>query len=119
MLWFAQAFASRQCRGRRRATAVGWRDRLESDPRRGRGRRRWRVRELPGALSPGTISLENSNRNARVAALQKRWDRLRSGLHLILDQRGADMADLPVGASGLLCRTTNARKPPFPDAVKT
>jgi hypothetical protein len=32
---------SRQCRGRRRATAVGWRDRLESDPHPGKrfGRR--------------------------------------------------------------------------------
>jgi len=37
-----------------------------------------------------------------VAALQKRCDRLRAGLDLILDQRRADMADLPGGASGLL-----------------
>ena len=42
--------------------------------------------------------------NSRVAALQKRWDRLRAGLDLILDQRGADMADIPGGASGLLVR---------------
>jgi hypothetical protein len=48
------------------------------------------------------IALEISSRNARVAALQKRWDRLRAGL--ILDKRNADMADLPGGASGLLCR---------------
>jgi len=50
------------------------------------------------------IALEISSRNARVAALQKRWDRLRAGLDLILDQRGADMADLPGGARGLLVR---------------
>jgi hypothetical protein len=31
------------------------------------------------------IALEISGRNARVAALQKRWDRLRAGLDLILD----------------------------------
>jgi len=43
------------------------------------------------ALSAGTIALEISSRNARVAALQTRWDRLRAGLDLILDQRGADM----------------------------
>ena len=62
-----------------------------------------RVHELQEALSAGTIAPEVSSRNARVAALQKRWDRLRAGLDLILDQRGADMADLPDGASGLLC----------------
>jgi hypothetical protein len=45
------------------------------------------------------IALEISSRNARVAALQKRWDRLRAGLELILDQRGADVAALPGGAS--------------------
>jgi hypothetical protein len=54
------------------------------------------------ALSAGTIALEISSRNARVAALQKRWDRLRAGLDLILDQRGADMMDLSGGASGRL-----------------
>jgi hypothetical protein len=37
-------------------------------------------------------------------ALQKRWDRLRAGLERILQQRGADMADLPGGASGMLAR---------------
>jgi hypothetical protein len=42
--------------------------------------------------------------NARVAALLKRWDRLRVGLDLTLQERGADMADLPGGASGLLVR---------------
>jgi hypothetical protein len=78
MLWFAQGSASRQCLGRRRATAVGWRDRLESDPRRGRR-----------ALQKGD----------RASADALRWN-----LDLILDQRGADMADLPGGESGLLVR---------------
>src|SRR5450759_1568134 len=54
--------------------------------------------------SAGVIAPEISSRNSRVAALQKRWDRLRVGLDLILDQRGANMADLPGGASGLLVR---------------
>jgi len=54
------------------------------------------------ALSAATIALEISNRNSRVAALQKRCDRPRAGLGLILDERGADMTDLPGGASGLL-----------------
>ena len=49
------------------------------------------------------IALEISSRNARVAAIPKCWDRLRAGLDLILE-RGADMADLPGGASGLLVR---------------
>jgi hypothetical protein len=57
-----------------------------------------------------TIALEISSRNAGVAALQKRWDRLRAGLDLILDQRGAEMADLPGGASGLLVRDYKGKK---------
>jgi hypothetical protein len=57
-----------------------------------------------GRLSAATIALEISGHNSRVAAaLQKRRDRLRAGLDPILDQRGADMDDLPGGASGLLC----------------
>jgi hypothetical protein len=65
---------------------------------------RSRVRELQETLSASTIALEISSRNARVQALQNRWDRLRAGLDLILQQRGADMADVPGGASGLLVR---------------
>jgi hypothetical protein len=51
---------------------------------------------------PASPSIEISSRNSRVAALQKRWDKLHAGPELLLDQRGADMADLPGGASGLL-----------------
>jgi len=69
-----------------------------------------RVRGLREALSSATIALEISSRNRRVAALQERWDRLRAGLELILAQRGADMADLPVGASRLLCRDYKGRE---------
>jgi hypothetical protein len=50
------------------------------------------------------LALETSSRNARVATLQKRWDWLRARLDLIIDLRGADVADLPGGASGLLVR---------------
>jgi hypothetical protein len=50
------------------------------------------------------IALEISSRNCRVAALQKRWDRLRAGLDLILDQWGADMEAVPGGAGGLQVR---------------
>jgi hypothetical protein len=63
-----------------------------------------RLHELEGALSAATIAPEISSRNSRIAALQKRWARLRAGLGLILDQRGADMVDIPGGASGMLCR---------------
>jgi hypothetical protein len=66
----------RGCRARRRATAFGWRDGVEWDPRRGR-RRRWASEPL-------------------------RWN-----LDLILDQLGADMADLPDGASARLQRQTS------------
>jgi hypothetical protein len=69
-----------------------------------------RVYQLQEALSAGTIALEISSRNARVAALQKRWDRLRARLDLILQQRGADVADLPGGASGLLARGYKGRE---------
>src|ERR1019366_5072625 len=54
---------------------------------------------------------EISSRNSRVAALQNRQDRLRAGLDLILDQWGADMADLPpprerfAGAEAWECAT--------------
>jgi len=44
-----------------------------------------RVRELREAISAGTVALEISGRNARVAALQKRWDRLRAGRDPVLD----------------------------------
>jgi hypothetical protein len=72
---------------------------------------RSRFREPKEALSAGTIALEISSRNSRFAALQKRWDRLRDGLELLLDERGAEMADIPGGASGLLCRNYRGNKP--------
>jgi hypothetical protein len=48
------------------------------------------TREIPA----GAIALEISSPNARVQAVQKRWDRLRAGLERILQQRGADMAEV-------------------------
>jgi hypothetical protein len=68
-----------------------------------------RVRELQEPISAAVIALEISSRNSRVAALQKRWD-ARARLDLILDQRGADMADLPGGASGLLVRDSKGKE---------
>jgi hypothetical protein len=56
-------------------------------------------------------ALETSSRNSRVAALKRGGDRLRAGRELVLDQRGADLADVPGGASGLLMRGYKARKP--------
>jgi hypothetical protein len=55
-------------------------------------------------LGASTVSLEISSRNARVQARQNRWDRLRAGPRSDPDQRCADMADLPGGASGSLVR---------------
>jgi hypothetical protein len=50
--WRACPSIPRQYRGPRRATADGWRDRVESDPRRGRRRRRWATEPaLQSALS--------------------------------------------------------------------
>jgi hypothetical protein len=64
----------------------GWRDRVESGLRRGEA-----------APQMGD----------RASADSLRWN-----LDLVLDQRGADIADLPGGASGLLVRAaTRAREP--------
>jgi pilus assembly protein CpaE len=63
-----------------------------------------RIRELQETLSAATITPESSSRNAGVQALQNRWDRLSAGVDLVLKQRGADVADLSGGASGLLVR---------------
>jgi hypothetical protein len=45
-------------------------------------------------------------------ALQKRWNRLRAGMEPILDQRGADMVDVPGGARGILCRDYKGSEEP-------
>jgi hypothetical protein len=60
-----------------------------------------RIRELQETLSAGTIALEISSRNARVQALQNRWDKMRR----VIDERAAspDFADVPGGTTGLLC----------------
>ena len=63
-----------------------------------------RVRELQSSLCEGVIAAEISNRNNRVQVLQKRWERLRDALDRLLDQRGAEMCDVPGGDSGILCR---------------
>src|SRR3954451_23860245 len=44
-----------------------------------------RVAQLRAELSAGTVALEISSRNARVRALQDRWDRMRH----VIDQRAA------------------------------
>src|ERR1035441_6890960 len=53
-------------------------------------------------LSAGTIALEISSRNARVQALQNRWDRMRR----VIDERAAspDFAEVPGGTTGLLVK---------------
>jgi hypothetical protein len=62
-----------------------------------------RVQKAAGSTFRPPPSRQRSVAATRASrALQKRWDRLRAGLDLILDQRGADMADLPGGASRLL-----------------
>jgi hypothetical protein len=46
----------------------------------------------------------------RASRRFKRWDRLRASLDLIPDQRGADMVDLPNGASGMLVRDCKGKE---------
>src|SRR5450432_4499871 len=62
-----------------------------------------RLAELQLTLAAGTIALEISSRNARVQALQDRWDRLRR----VITERAAapEFADVPGGSTGLLCVT--------------
>ena len=61
-------------------------------------------RFLQEAISAEVIALEISSRNNRVLTLQKRWDRLRDALERLLDERGADMAEIPGGSTGILCK---------------
>jgi hypothetical protein len=70
------------------------------------------IRELHEPFPPPPSPSRSAARNCGVAALQKRWDRLRVGLDLILDQRAAEMADVPGGASGMPAGTTRERKRP-------
>ena len=62
-----------------------------------------RLAELQLTLAAGVIALEISSRNARVQALQDRWDRLRR----VITERAAapEFADVPGGSTGLLCVT--------------
>jgi hypothetical protein len=55
---------------------------------------------LPGPRAAGStfrrhVALEISSRNSPVAAIQKRWDRLRARLDLILDQTKRGHASVP------------------------
>jgi hypothetical protein len=63
---------------------------------------------LTGSRATGSTlpppSPSKSPAATRATRRSKSWDRLRSGLDLILQQRGADMADVPGGGSGLLVR---------------
>jgi hypothetical protein len=71
---------------------------------------RHRVAQIQAELSAGTIALEISSRNARVRALQDRWDRMRQ----VIEQRAAspDFAKVPGGTSGLLCRDLRCKDTP-------
>src|ERR1019366_8715419 len=68
-----------------------------------------RIRELQETLSAGTIALEISSRNARVQALQHRWDKMRQ----VITERAAHYAKggddesdaiVPGGETGLLVK---------------
>jgi len=52
-------------------------------------------------LAEGIIQREITNRNARVGLLQDLVDRMRR----VIEERGAEMADVPGGSSGLLVKT--------------
>jgi hypothetical protein len=69
-----------------------------------------RVAQLQAELSAGTIRLEISSRNARVQALQDRWDQMRQ----VIEQRAAspEYAQAPGGTTGLLCRDLRCKDTP-------
>src|ERR1039457_6301412 len=58
------------------------------------------VAEIRVALAEGVIQREITDRNARVGLLQDLVDRIRK----VIAERGADMADVPGGSTGLLVR---------------
>jgi hypothetical protein len=70
-----------------------------------------RVAELQAELTAGTIRLEIGSRNARVQALQDRWD----GMRQVIQQRAAspDFANVPGGTTGLLCRDLRCKDMPM------
>ena len=59
------------------------------------------VAEIRSALAEGIIQREITNRNARVGLLQGLVDRMRR----VIEERAAEMADVPGGSSGLLVKT--------------
>ena len=71
-----------------------------------------RVRELQATLSAGTIELEIPAATRASRRCKKRWNCLRAGLDLILDQLGADMADIPGGVSGMPARDKQGQGKP-------
>ena len=56
------------------------------------------------------IALEISSRDARLQALQDRWDRLRR----LIDARAVEMADVPGGNTGLLVRDYKGKNAALP-----
>jgi len=63
-----------------------------------------RIREEAEERAEKFHDLEIGQLDQRIKALQTRWDMLRRGLVQIIEERGADMHDVPGGKSGLLCR---------------
>jgi hypothetical protein len=59
------------------------------------------VAEIRSALAEGIIQREITNRNARVGLLQDLVERMRR----VIEERGAELADVPGGSSGLLVKT--------------
>jgi hypothetical protein len=81
------------------------------------------VRELQVALSdrfgqPGVHQLveiqphRGSRLRRHVEALQERWNRLRKDLDRLLTERGAELADVPGGSTGLLVRDYRRKEAP-------
>jgi hypothetical protein len=52
----------------------------------------------------GTILRDVTDRNRRIEEWQARWEELREAIDGIVVERGEDMAEVPGGSTGFLCR---------------
>jgi hypothetical protein len=71
-----------------------------------------RVRAIRERVSAATIAVEISSRNARIQALQSRWDKMRQ----VIEERGAseEYSSVPGGTTGLLTKDYKGKQADTP-----
>ena len=63
-----------------------------------------RLQQLKSSITANVLKLDISDRNARIAAVKNRSNRLRAALDCLRSERARDLADVSGGQSGLLSR---------------